>query len=98
MQYLVNKPLRGCFCGRRESINGTTDDNCFGRLEPENTIPLSRFIVVIITVALILVMAGSPYYNLLAFLSILASVIGFGMNCTYLNLELVRSLRGKRLL
>jgi hypothetical protein len=81
--------------GGENPSTGKTDDNWLGPLEPENTIPLSRFIVVTITVSLILIMAGAPCYNPLAFLSILAFVIGFGMICAYFNLELVRSLRGK---
>lgn len=80
---------------RDESSREETEAIWHGPLEPENKIPLSRLIVTIITVALILVIAGAPYYNPLAFMVILVSVFGFGMICAYMNQELVHGLRGK---
>jgi len=80
---------------REESSREETEAIWYGPLEPENQIPLSRLIVTIITVALILVLAGAPYYNPLTFMIILVFVFGFGMICAYMNQELVRGLRGK---
>ncbi len=80
---------------REDSSREETEAIWHGPLKPENEIPLSRFIVAIITVALILVLAGAPYYNPLVFLIILVFVFGFGLICAYLNRELVRNLRGK---
>jgi len=91
----VYKPHRGFFVSREDSSTETTNDTWLGQVEPENTIPLSRLIVVIITVALILILAGAPYYNPLAFMFILVFVFGFVLICAYINQELVRSFRGK---
>ncbi|MFW9958225.1 MAG: hypothetical protein ACFFCT_09140 [Candidatus Odinarchaeota archaeon] len=79
---------------RKDSSREETDTIWYGPLEPENKIPLSRLIITIITVALILILAGAPIYNPLAFMFMLVFVFGFGLICAYLNLEFVRSFRG----
>lgn len=80
---------------REDSSREETDAIWYGPLEPENKIPLSRLIVAIIAVALILVLAGAPIYNPLAFIVILVFVFGFGLICAYLRVDFVRNLRGK---
>jgi hypothetical protein len=81
---------------RAYSSTGNTDDSWLGKIEPDNKIPLSRLIVAIITVALILVLAGAPVNNPLVFMGILVLVFGFGLICAYINLEFAQNLRGKR--
>ena len=95
MKSSVYKPLGVRFVSREATFTGPIDETWLGQVEAENKIPLSRLIVVIITVALILILAGAPYYNPLAFMFILIFVFGFGLICAYINQELVRSLRGK---
>ncbi len=62
--------------------------------KPSNEPFVIRFIVVVFTVAAVLILAGAPIYNPIAFAIILTVIMGFGLICALLNRELVRGLRG----
>ena len=62
--------------------------------KPSNEPFVIRFIVVVFTVAAILILAGAPINNPIAFAMILTFIMGFGLICALLNRELVRELRG----
>ncbi len=62
--------------------------------KPDNESFVLQFIIVVFTVAGILIIAGAPIYDPIAFAMILTFAMGFGLICALLNRELVLSLRG----
>ena len=85
-----------CILSSRAEWNENPEDPWYDTTEPKDSVPIYRFIAIVVFVAVVLILIGFPLSDPFIFVYVVAIFSVFAIIDALCNRGLVRSLKGKR--